>query len=895
VPETNEASSPTPDPGPVLEKRAEVSPDLQAILRLTPDLYFWLGSDGTIHQHHAGRFADLALPPEKFMGRRMQDVLPPDVGYRIYGALRRVLETGSLVTIEYGLPTLGGDQSFEARLFPIGEDQVFMVVRNITERTSAQKALAEQEARLRVLIDQMPAVLWSVDRDLKFTESLGSGLPYLGLRPGQIVGTSLFEYFGTDDPEMLPIAAHRRALAGEAVSYEFRWKDRAFQSYVEPLHGAGGAIVGAVGVALDITQRVRVETALRESEERYRLLFERNLAGVFRSYLGETVHQCNEAFARIFGYESSMDVMTAPTRSFYLNEADRERFLGRLLKEKALENLLLRMRRKDGTPVWVIMNVRLQEREGAGPPLIEGTVIDITERVEAEWRLRERTAYLDALIANSPLGIVVADAAGLVTMCNPAFERTFNVRQDECAGRSIDEILAPESLREEAISLSHRVREGETVRTTTRRRRSDGKLLDVELHAVPLLADGRIIGSYGLYEDITERTALEESLRQAQRLEAVGRLAGGMAHNFNNLLTAISGYCELALMRLSESDPAKSHVAEIQKASAKASALIRQLLAFGRRQVLMPKSLDPSVIVAGMREMLRRVLGEHIEIVTPRGEGDLHVRADQGQLEQVILNLALNARDAMPRGGRLTIETARFDPAEGGPAVLAGSKPGSWVRLSVGDTGVGMDEATRRRVFEPYFTTKEIGRGTGLGLSTVHGTITQSGGIIEVQSEPDKGTTFRIYLPGVAAVSEAHSPAPAPGGRPRGTESILLVEDEEIVREVGRSALELCGYTVLTARDGRDALQIESRHEGPLDLVVTDVVMPRMSGRELVEQIKLARPGIKVLFVSGYAEDAVLQQGIELRGLAFLHKPFSLDTLAQKVREVLDAPESETR
>ena len=867
---------------------------MQAILRLTPDLYFWLGPDGTIHQHHAGRFADLALPPEKFLGRRMQDVLPPDVGYRIYGALRRVLETSSLVTIEYGLPTLGGDQSFEARLFPIGEEQVFMVVRNITERTVAQKALAEQEARLRVLIDQMPAVLWSVDRELRFTESLGSGLPFLGLRPGQIVGTSLYEYFGSDDPEMLPIAAHRRALGGEAVSYEFRWKDRAFQSYVEPLHGIGGGIVGAVGVALDITQRVQAETALRESEERYRLLFERNLAGVFRSFLGETVHQCNQAFARIFGYESPMDVMTAPTTSFYLSEDDRRRFLEQLSREKAIENLLLRMRRKDGTPVWVIMNVRLQEREGPGPPLIEGTVIDITERIEAEWRLRERTAYLDALIANSPLGIVVADASGRVTMCNPAFERIFHLRQDECTGRSIDEILAPESLREEAVSLSLRVKAGETVRTTTRRRRSDGRLLDVELHAVPLLADGRTIGSYGLYEDITERTALEESLRQSQRLEAVGRLAGGMAHNFNNLLTAISGYCELALMRLAESDPAKAHVTEIQKASAKASALIRQLLAFGRRQVLMPKDLDLSVIVAGMREMLRRVLGEHIEIVAQRGEGNLHVRADQGQLEQVILNLALNARDAMPRGGRLTIETTRVDPTGSGPAVLAGSPTGSWVRLSISDTGVGMDEATRRRIFEPYFTTKEVGRGTGLGLSTVHGTITQSGGVIEVESEPDRGTTFRIYLPVGAAVAEpdARPPVSAAVGRPRGTESILLVEDEDIVREVGRSALQLCGYSVLPARDGREALEIESRHEGSIDLVVTDVVMPKMNGRELVERIKIARPGIKVLFVSGYAEDAVLQQGIEMRGLAFLHKPFSLDTLAQKVREVLDAPES---
>jgi len=367
-----------------------------------------------------------------------------------------------------------------------------------------------------------------------------------------------------------------------------------------------------------------------------------------------------------------------------------------------------------------------------------------------------------------------------------------------------------------------------------------------------------------------------------------------VAHDFNNLLTAIAGYCELTLMRLGE-DPLRRNIEEIQKATERAAALTQQLLAFSRKQVLAPRILDPTAIVARMEGMLKRLIGEDIELATPPGPGTGRIKADQGQIEQVILNLALNARDAMPQGGRLVIETANVDLDDAYARRHAGVNPGPYVMLSVSDSGSGMDGETQRHIFEPYFTTKEQGKGTGLGLSTVYGIIAQSGGNIWVYSEPGEGTSFKIYLPRVEeGASTSEAPAP-PAGRPVGTETILLVEDDGLVREVARQTLEISGYTVLPAQDGEDAVLVAGRHPGSIHLMVTDVVMPRMSGRELVERLGPLRPEMKVLYVSGYTEDAIVQHGMVNLEMAFLQKPFALDALARKVREVLDAPGYEPR
>jgi len=400
---------------------------------------------------------------------------------------------------------------------------------------------------------------------------------------------------------------------------------------------------------------------------------------------------------------------------------------------------------------------------------------------------------------------------------------------------------------------------------------------------------GRPVEVFGSWVDITERKALEMQLLQAQKMEAVGLLAGGVAHDFNNVLTAIAGYAELLREDLPGDDARRGDLEEILRATDRAAALTRQLLAFSRRQVLAPRVLDLNTVVASVDNMLRRLIGADVALRTALASDLGAVRADPGQLEQVIMNLVVNARDAMPRGGKLTIETANAELDESyaleHPAVVAGP----FVMLAVSDSGVGMDAATQARIFEPFFTTKEKGKGTGLGLATVYGIVKQSGGNIWLYSEPGRGTTFKIYLPRVDQPLELPAPTPASRETPRGTETVLLVEDDEAVRTLARKMLASHGYTVLAAPSGADALELAASHAGPIHLLVTDVVLPGMSGRELAARFQSVRPGLKVLYTSGYTDEAIVHHGVLDPGIAFLQKPFTSGALARKVRETLDS------
>jgi nitrogen-specific signal transduction histidine kinase/CheY-like chemotaxis protein len=386
--------------------------------------------------------------------------------------------------------------------------------------------------------------------------------------------------------------------------------------------------------------------------------------------------------------------------------------------------------------------------------------------------------------------------------------------------------------------------------------------------------------------DITEHKRLEQQLQHAQRMEAVGRLAGGVAHDFNNILTAVRGHSEILLTVLEEDSPHRRHADQIHRAALRAAALTSQLLAFSRKQVLQPRTLDLNSVVANLTVMLRRLIGEHVELRTRLAERLGSVRADAGQIEQVVVNLVINARDAMPSGGVLSIRTenVEVDPSE---AARMGVPMGRWVVLAVSDTGVGMDAATRARIFEPFFTTKEAGKGTGLGLSTAYGIVTQSGGQIAVESEVGKGTTFRVYLPRIDAPSTASGRfALERNDAPKGTETVLLVEDDGDVREFVQDVLRSHGYQVLSAIDGTQALSLIEQHPGPIDLLVTDVIMPRMMGSEVAARVAALRPSIKVLYISGYPGDAIVKQGVPEH--MFVQKPFSVSALARRVRELLD-------
>jgi two-component system, cell cycle sensor histidine kinase and response regulator CckA len=391
--------------------------------------------------------------------------------------------------------------------------------------------------------------------------------------------------------------------------------------------------------------------------------------------------------------------------------------------------------------------------------------------------------------------------------------------------------------------------------------------------------------------DITEHKRLEAQLQHAQRMEAVGRLAGGVAHDFNNILTAVRGHSEILLTVLEPESPHRRHADQIHRAALRAAALTSQLLAFSRKQVLQPRMLDLNSVVANLTVMLRRLIGEHVELRTTHGERLGSVRADAGQIEQVVVNLVINARDAMPSGGVLAIATENVDVKDAAASHDAGVPVGRWVVLSVRDTGSGIDDATRARIFEPFFTTKEAGKGTGLGLSTAYGIATQSGGQIVVDSVVGKGTIFRVFLPRIDAPSTSSGRfALDEDAGPRGSETVLLVEDDGDVREFVGDVLRAHGYDVLAAVDGPQALTIIEQHGGPIHLVVTDVIMPRMMGSEVAARITALRPSIKVLYISGYPGDAIVKQGVPEQ--AFVQKPFSVSALARRVRALLDGEPS---
>jgi PAS domain S-box-containing protein len=527
-------------------------------------------------------------------------------------------------------------------------------------------------------------------------------------------------------------------------------------------------------------------------------------------------------------------------------------------------------------------------KETLSPELLQRTLKYAIERMRAENEVRQSEQRFDDLFENAKDIVFTLDLEGNVTSLNKSAEEVMGWSRSEARQINIKNLVAPEHLHLCSQMMQRILNEEPMQHFEISMVRKDGRKVLLQTSARLVYSNGQKEGVQGIARDITERRNLENMVQQSQKLEAIGRLSGGLAHDFNNLLCVISGHTELLTEQMQPEHPSLKNLTQIKKAVDSAASLTRQLLAFSRKQVFHPRILDLNAIVIETEKLLGRLIGEHIEFFSALHPALGHVRVDPVQVEQVLVNLVLNARDAMPQGGKLTIETANVELGEGFRTRHAIVPAGNYVVLSVTDNGCGMDEETQSRIFEPFYTTKELGKGTGLGLATVYGIVKQSGGFIWVYSEPRQGTTFKVYLP---RVDSAALPLPSVNIQAeirKGTETILLVENAEPLRTLAKEFLKGGGYAVLEAENGKDALRIASAFGGAIHLLLTDVIMPGMGGKQLAIQLSGLRPSTKILYMSGYPNDGIVQSGILATGVVLLEKPFTREILLRRVRQVLD-------
>jgi PAS domain S-box-containing protein len=758
----------------------------------------------------------------------------------------------------------------------------------VTERKKDDDAL-----RLaRFSLDHAADMIMWINREGQHTYANDSTLRLLGYSREELLGTSVGRVLLGLSPEAWPAVweATRTAESGVLQDTSRRKDGSTFPVEVVVTQLAFGDTEQRCAIIRDISERKRAERVLQESEEKYRGLVTELNDGIFITDDRGVLTFANPALARLNGLEypeqlvgSSVLKFVAPARvnevAGYLRED--------LASGQPHEARIIEIVRPDGTNAVVEVKSSAIMADGNKVIGMRGVVRDITAYKRAEEALLKEKTFSEVMLDNLPGIFYLFDHTGRFLRWNRSFETV--------SGYSAEEIAAMLALDfftgEDRTLIEEKIREvfetgaaaAEAVLAS-----KDGRRMPHYFVGARIAVDG-VPCCIGMGVDITAQKHLEAQLRQSQKLEGIGQLAGGIAHDFNNLLTVILGRSFLLRAHLGPDHPQYRDVELIEQTGARAAEMTRQLLAFSRKQMLQPELLDFNTVIEGITPILRRLVRENIELVVRPAPGLGCVRADRTQVEQVLLNLAANASDAMPRGGQLTIETADVELDETFARQHSPVTPGAYVVLTVGDTGIGMDSATQARIFEPFFTTKEPGKGTGLGLATVYGIVRQSEGHIRVVSEPRHGTTFKIYLPRVAAATPVAA-QPTSTEVPRGTETILLAEDADDLRDLIREALETHGYTVLAARHGGEALQLAGRHPAPIHLLVTDAVMPQMGGSELAERLRSERPGVKILYLSGHIDDPIVRHDVLESGTPFLQKPFMPEVLMRKVREVLDGP-----
>lgn len=778
----------------------------------------------------------------------------------------------------------------DAALLP--ESASAVMLREAQEELRRLNARLERsEAYFRSVIEHISDVISILDADgiVKYISPSARGV--LGYEPGELIGRSAFEHVHPQDAQRVTALLAEAVEMGhdvELVAYRYRHKNGSWLHLESTALNrlADPAVEGIVVTSRDVTLRLQMET-------RYCSLFEHMVEGFAhcRMLLEEgrppdfVYLEVNRAFEKLTGLKNVQGRRVTEvipgfleTNREVVDSFERVARTGSTYRSEVFVPYLNR---------WFRLSAYRSE-----PECFVIVFDNITEHKRTQEALRQSEAQYRGLVEHAPLGIYKAAPDGRLLMANPALAAMLGYasRDELLAHGSLDDAFAHPADRGHFAAMLER---GDKAFLETEWRKVDGSRISVRIHAWPVRTESGELNHFeATVEDVTEQRSLQRQFLQAQKMEAIGRLAGGVAHDFNNLLTAIIGYSDMLIDDLPPGDPKRADAGEIRAAAERATSLTRQLLAFSRKQVFETRALDLNYAVRAIEKMLRRLIGEDIALNIVLSPRPAMVHADPNQIEQVILNLVVNARDAMPQGGTLTIETALVEIERAYNETHISMAPGPYVLLAVSDTGHGMDAETLSHIFEPFFTTKEKGKGTGLGLSTVYGIVKQSGGYIWAYSEPGRGATFKAYLPRLQDAPESwHPPADTSAiASEGGTETILVAEDDANVREIVARVLTAKGYALFVAKDGTEALEMARAHHGPIDLLLTDLVMPGMTGRELAATLKAERAAMRTLYMSGYTDDAVFRHGVLEAGMNYLQKPFSAETLARKVRRVLDGP-----